>query len=93
VNHVCAVYVVLQERSKALGYIDSNLATAGLKPLDDREAQRAPDNVNQLQVTIIQCKNVMSRRKGMAVAINNNNNSSSSIMTLLVLICYLTEVQ
>jgi len=57
--------MTLQERSKALGYIDSNVVTAGLKPLDDREAQRAPDNVNQLQVTITQCRDVMSRRKGM----------------------------
>jgi len=32
--------------------------------MDDREAQRAPDNVNQLQITVIQCKDVMSRRKG-----------------------------
>ena len=40
------------------------MATVGLKPMDDREAMRAPDNVNQLCVTVVQCKNVLSRRKG-----------------------------
>jgi len=59
------VVVAQQERSKALGYIESNVAMAGLKPMDDREAQRAPDNVNQLSITITQCKDVLSRRKGM----------------------------
>lgn len=34
--------------------------------MDDIEAQRAPDNVNQLQITIILCRDVMSRRKGMS---------------------------
>lgn len=54
-----------QERSKALGYIESNMGSAGLKPMDEREAQRAPDNVNQLCISIAQCRNVLSRRKGM----------------------------
>jgi len=58
-------FVVCQERCKALGYIESNVsAAAELKPLDDREADRAPDNVNQLHITVVQCTDVMSRRKG-----------------------------
>jgi len=59
------VFVLYQERSKALGYIESNITSVGLMPMDDREALRAPDNVNQLCITIVQCKNVLSRRKGM----------------------------
>jgi len=63
------VVVMCQERSKALGYIESGMATAGLKPMDDVEAQRAPDNVNQLCITVVQCKNVLSRRKGVLTAL------------------------
>jgi len=67
--------MVNQERSKALGYIESNVATAGLQPMDDREAQRAPDNVNQLHIAITQCKDIYSRRKGECpVPLLHNNN-------------------
>lgn len=65
--------VLYQERSKALGYIESNVSTAGLRPMDDREAQRAPDNVNQLCVTIVQCRNVQSRRKGVLTVDNGSS--------------------
>jgi len=46
------------------------VARAGLKPLDDVEAQRAPDNVNQLYITIVECRDVLSRRKGIWRASN-----------------------
>jgi len=83
---------MLQERSKALGYIESNVGTAGLKPLNDIEAQRAPDNVNQLQVTIIQCKDVMSRRKGTTAGKHWQTLSSLAAAAAAALLnCHLTE--
>lgn len=58
---------LLQERTKAMGYVESNLLKANhtsVVPLDDVTRLRAPDNINQLLVHVIGCSNIESRRKG-----------------------------
>lgn len=58
---------MLQERTKAMGYVESNLLKAdhtAVVPLDDVARLRAPDNVNQLLVHVIGCSGIESRRKG-----------------------------
>lgn len=50
-----------------MGYIESNLLKSDLplaKPMDEMASKRAPDNINQLIVTVMQCTNVQSRRPG-----------------------------
>ncbi len=55
-----------KERSKALGYLDSNIRTSeqALQALDESAAQRPPDNVNELHVKIIRCHQLQGRRDG-----------------------------
>lgn len=65
VDWVDVCCVVFKERSKALGYIESNISqSTKLVPTDEVAARRAPENVNQLRVSVVQCHNVKSHRKG-----------------------------
>ena len=57
---------VIQERSKALGYIESNVRTAeqALEAMDENVAKRPPDNVNQLHIKVSRCVGLQPRREG-----------------------------
>lgn len=59
------VYMYVQERSKALGYIDSNLRGTEqvLEALDEEVAKRPPDNINQLRIKLSRCTGVQARRE------------------------------
>ncbi|CAH1779675.1 unnamed protein product [Owenia fusiformis] len=54
-----------KERTKALGYLATNLRTTeqALEALDETAAQRPSDNVNQLQIKVIRCAGIKARRK------------------------------
>ena len=58
--------VCVQERSKALGYIESNLRTTeqALEAMDESVAKRPPDNVNQLHIKVSRCVRLQPRREG-----------------------------
>ncbi|XP_013398860.1 protein fantom isoform X4 [Lingula anatina] len=53
-----------KERTKALGYIESNVRATetALKTLDDSSVNRAEDNVNELHVKVLKCTGVKARR-------------------------------
>ena len=54
----------LQERTKALGYIDSNARTTeqALQAMDEQAARRPPDNVNQVTIKLTSCSALQPRR-------------------------------
>ena len=58
--------LIPQERTKALGYLDTNQRAAGeaLKALDEAAAMRPPDNVNELHIKVIRCSKLKARRGG-----------------------------
>ena len=51
---------------KALGYISANekVDQTNLQALDESAHTKPPDNVNQLHVKLIRCKDVKSRQAG-----------------------------
>lgn len=51
---------------KALGYISANekVDQTNLQALDESAHMKPPDNVNQLHVKLIRCKDVKSRQAG-----------------------------
>ncbi|KAK2187638.1 hypothetical protein NP493_159g03000 [Ridgeia piscesae] len=55
-----------KERSKALGYIESNtrLAQQAVTAMDEMAAKRPVDNINELHIQIIKCDELKSRREG-----------------------------
>lgn len=57
---------LFKERTKALGYIDSNIHATqqALQALDENVAKRPPDNVNQLSIKLIRANDVLPRREG-----------------------------
>lgn len=55
-----------QERSKALGYIESNTRLAGqaVTAMDELAAKRPADNINELHIKLTRCNELKSRREG-----------------------------
>ena len=54
--------IVFQERTKALGYMNSG----AYKALEDagHVPEKPPSDVNELEVHVIRCSGVMPRRRG-----------------------------
>ena len=55
-----------QERSKALGYIQTNIRATdqALEAMDEQAAQRPADNMNHLHVKLLRCAGLVPRREG-----------------------------
>ncbi|XP_053402324.1 protein fantom-like isoform X7 [Mercenaria mercenaria] len=53
-----------KERTKALGYMSTNIRAANeaLQALDEEAAKRPPDNVNELHIKLIRCTGLKARR-------------------------------
>lgn len=56
---------------KALGYISANekVDQTNLQALDESAHTKPPDNVNQLHVKLIRCKDVKSRQAGKLIVL------------------------
>ncbi|KAK2146667.1 hypothetical protein LSH36_590g01020 [Paralvinella palmiformis] len=55
-----------KERSKALGYLQSNIRASdqALEAMDEDAAKRPTDNMNHLHVKILRCASLVGRREG-----------------------------
>ncbi|KAL4234620.1 Protein fantom [Mactra antiquata] len=54
-----------KERTKALGYVSTNIRAAdqALQALDEAAAKRPPDNVNELHIKLVRCTGLRARRE------------------------------
>ena len=65
VNGKTIIFYFFQERTKALGYMTSNIrgAEETLQAMDETAAKRPPDNVNELHIRLFKCTGLKPRRE------------------------------
>ena len=66
-GYIVTIFLYSQERTKALGYMSTNMRAAdeALQAMDEEAARRPPDNVNELHIKLIRCSGLKARRESM----------------------------